>query len=57
MIRAEANVGDFLKSFLNMGDLQDNLDAANISSMQETSDPHWGTGMYGLICNAKIFIN
>ena len=31
MIRAEANVGDFLKSFLNMGDLQDNLDAANIS--------------------------
>ena len=30
MIRAEANAGDFLKSFLNVGDLQGNLYSANI---------------------------
>ena len=56
MIRAEVNVEDFLESFLKVGDIQDNLYPANISYMQETPGKYWEIGMYGLRCNAKIYI-
>ena len=35
--------------------LQDNLNSAIISQMQETPDQYWGIGTYGLRCNAKFF--
>ena len=47
MIRAEVNAVDFLKSFVNVGYIQDNLYSANISQMQETPGKYWGIRMYG----------
>ena len=35
--------------------LQDNLNAANISEIQETHSQYWGIRMYGLGYNVKYF--
>ena len=37
--------------------LQENLNAIIISLMQETPGQYRGIGMYGLRCNAKIFLH
>ena len=51
MIRVEANVGDFMWEVL-----QDNLNVANMSYIQETPGQYWGLGMHDLRCNATFFI-
>ena len=35
--------------------LEDNLNVANIASMQETHGQYWRIGMYDLGCKTKIF--